>query len=77
MKLEPWYASKWSKQTKAVKRKSTKLICPFCLKSHRTIASAHVCALEVSKYGSHEMKAKMARFESDWLARHVEPLNAK
>jgi hypothetical protein len=70
MKLEPWYASKWSKQTKTVKKKSIKLTCPFCLQSHRTLASAHVCALEVSKYGSHEMKAKFAYFEELWLARY-------
>lgn len=70
MKIEPWKASRWSKVKKRIKRSVPELKCPFCLKSHRTIASAHVCALEVSKYGSIEMRAKMREFEVQWTARH-------
>lgn len=70
MMITPWKASKSIKNNKNRKIAQGKLICPFCLKSHRTISSAAKCQLEVTKYGSVEMRSAFESFAIQWLERH-------
>jgi len=70
MIINPWKAPKWTKYKQRNKKQKGKLLCPLCQKEHRTIDAAHICALEVSKYGSIELKSRWATYEAEWWARH-------